>query len=200
MSFFVSFIGDLHCDSALHRQYMAAHPRTLQLGDLGFNYEYLYSFDYKSHKFVGGNHDNYDVISKIPHYTGDFSLLWNKIVTIRGGFSIDKQWRIEGKDWWRQEELEYAQMLACTEFVGRLKPVIIASHDCPSCIGKALHPKCEPMEPSRTATFLNSIWEMHQPKIWIFGHHHVSRVLRCGETIFHALGAEEVHRIDLDKY
>lgn len=200
MSFFVSFIGDIHCDAALHKQYMAAHSRTLQLGDLGFDYDYMFSFDSKCHKFIAGNHDNYDKVNKIPHYTGDFSLLWGKVATIRGAYSIDKEFRTEGKDWWRQEELEYTQMKAGLDFIIDVKPPIIASHDCPGFLAKTLHPLSNPVEPSRTASFLNALWEVYQPKIWIFGHHHVSKVMRVGDCLFHALGMEEVHRLDLDKY
>ena len=198
MKFPVTFIGDIHGDTETHKKLMREHHRTLQLGDLGFDYRYLIAFDGRLHKFVGGNHDNYDEVNKYEHYTGDISIIWDRVLTIRGACSIDRNFRTEGKDWWRQEEMEYAQFLAGLDFIVDAGPDVIASHDCPSFIAKTFYSASENLGLSRTQAFLDAVWSDIKPKIWIFGHHHKSRVMRVGNTIFHALDIAEPHTIDLD--
>ncbi|MFI3166500.1 MAG: metallophosphoesterase [Bacillota bacterium] len=72
--------------------------------------------------FVDGNHENFDMLNKYPieqwncgnaHKISDsiihlmrgqiFEIYGKKIFTFGGAESTDKEWRTEGKSWWKQE-------------------------------------------------------------------------------------------------
>lgn len=134
---------------------------SVQLGDLGFNYEFLKDVDPARHMIIGGNHDNYDVIEtgEYPHFLGDYGPVvieethgWKtniplaffnevklKFFFVRGAYSIDKSYRLRmeaaygpnAKSWWIQEQMNYATMTACLEAYEEEKPDLVLSHDAP---------------------------------------------------------------------
>ena len=57
---------------------------------------------------MAGNHDNYDTIPNYPHYLGDcgfHTLNGTEFFYLRGAYSIDRDSRTIGVDWWAQEEI-----------------------------------------------------------------------------------------------
>jgi hypothetical protein len=156
---------------------------SIQLGDFGFEkeYEMLKRFDPVRHRILAGNHDNYDAIPDWPHFLGDFGVhavpLGDgefKFFYIRGGRSVDRRDRIEGRSWWRQEELNFQQATEAAKMYEALKPEIVLSHEAPAeVIPFVLRSDNDwGVDPGYTAKLLQACYIYHQPKVWIFGHMH----------------------------
>ena len=218
-------ISDVHgCITKRHRfqdlpsyielcQELGPNDYSVQLGDLGFNYTELNILDHTRHKFVAGNHDNYDSCFHSKCCLGNFGLQTLgpfKFYFVRGGFSIDKKARVRDevlhgqKSWWDNEELSHAQGLTLLEEYERIKPDVVLSHDCPSSISFLLG------NPEMLLAFgwprnmitssqelMQQMIEIHSPKLWIFGHYHKNWEVTYHKTRFMCL-AERQH-IDFDK-
>lgn len=165
------FIGDVHGHYKRYREIVHQHSPTIQVGDFGFDYSILNGVDPSQHRVLGGNHDNYDDIHKFPHYLGDYGL-WKDIFFIRGANSIDQHCRTEGVDWWRKEELTYLELQDALERYQQVKTKIkiVVSHECPTSVIDFL---TRGYIPSRTDQFLQCLFEIHQPELWVFGHYHI---------------------------
>lgn len=170
-------IGDVHCkinrySEILKTCWMQHH--TIQVGDFGFKKEHqwhLDNIDNSQHHVNFGNHDDYTYLDK-AHSLGDFSISKSGIMTVRGADSIDKYRRIENRDWWPNEELNYDQMQKAIDAYILTKPKIMITHNCPREVSNELFGK---MEKSITTNGLQAMLEYHQPDLWVFGHHHKSK-------------------------
>jgi hypothetical protein len=103
---------------------------------------------------------------------------------VGGAFSIDKAYRTPGLDWWQAEELSYEEMNNVINEYERVKPEYVISHDCPKIIGEQIFGKNSSTKifSNRTNMGLESMFEIHKPKLWIFGHWHdnqVKNILGC---------------------
>lgn len=94
-----------------------------------------------------------------------------------GGLSIDREMRREGADWWADEELSAPDLnILVGRYVG-VRPKVVVTHDCPESVATRM---CQAHRwrkldfPSRTRQALQSMFEAHQPDLWIFGHWHRS--------------------------
>lgn len=170
-------IGDIHGKlSRYHNLIQNQQPsQSIQLGDFGFSREhdwFLNTMDCQRHKVLFGNHDDYTYLRR-AHSLDDFTVLNdNEIMAIRGGNSIDKAYRRIGIDWWPEEEMNFEEWTRCIDTYDRTRPSIVLSHECPT----------DPLDqmfgfttPSNTAKGLQVLFEIHQPLLWIFGHHHKSK-------------------------
>jgi len=159
---------------------------------------------------IPGNHENYNVINKLPEtvienkdnyikvkilkiinpwtnkYKGTFYILKNgihkinnkNVLTIRGAMSIDKKYRTENIDWWKQEiltEKEKENIInEIKSYNGKFDYVL--SHTCPVKIAKKLvnlynYEKIN--DPN--ALFLQDIYDKYLKNkfnLWLFGHFH----------------------------
>jgi predicted phosphodiesterase len=147
---------------------------SIQVGDFGFRKEhewFLDNIDYTKNKINFGNHDDYTFLNEL-HSLNNYSYLDNyNLMSVRGAFSIDHYKRKKDIDWWDNEELSYDELQNAIDLYNNKKPNIMITHDCPHEIRKILfniHDK------SITSNGLQIMLEDHQPKIWIFGHHHKS--------------------------
>lgn len=185
-------IGDPHGKLtpyfALVNQAEKYGENTLTVGDNGFETEwrigesFLRQLDggFDRHKWLGGNHDIYPNYPKFSQALPDFGE-WNGLFFIRGANSIDRASRIEGVDWFRDEQLSYAQMLECLDCYEQTKPNWVITHDCPQSVRKS----CFGFdEKDVTSSFLEELFQIHQPKIWIFGHYHISTLYCQNNTSF----------------
>jgi len=182
-------IGDCHAKIAAYFSIVKDYDRTIQVGDFGFapaHNWHLNTLDPTKHKVNFGNHDD-PAFLKSPHSCGDFSF-FGDIMTIRGAYSIDKAWRIEGFSWWTEEEMNYEEMQKCIDVYLEAKPRVIVSHDCPETTRKIMF---NIQNKTKTSTGLEHMFSMHQPKLWIFGHHHVSRDVVINKTRFICLNELE---------
>ena len=200
LEFPIRLIGDVH---GKFREYKAivdaSEQPTVQLGDLGFKTEhnkilYSKSFDRKRNKVLFGNHDFYPFVMR-PHSLGHFGM-YNGMFFVRGAYSIDQSTRVWGKSWFHEEELTYAQAYEAIERYAKDRPDIVISHDCPSDIGRMIHSHHSYDKPSFTATFLQNMFEIHQPRLWVHGHHHKSYRIMANGTQFVCLAELETLVVD----
>lgn len=191
-------IGDVHGNHADYLDILDNSDFTVQVGDFGFNWDCLNNVDSQRHKIIGGNHDNYHIVANYPHYLGDFgatSLGGVDFFFVRGERSVDAHLRTEGKNWWREEELDMACGYRAIEAYENNKPEIVISHGCPASVLPVFVTNPGKYNPSRTAQLLDAMLEIHRPRLWIFGHHHINETLNEGGTLFQCLNELETVEI-----
>lgn len=197
----ITLIGDVHgkydsyCKIVRQKE---RHPFTVQLGDFGFKYSTLNNLDPSCHKILGGNHDNYDVVQNCPHYLGDFGLYELNGVSFfyyRGAYSIDRQYRTIGIDWWDKEQLRIEDFQKAREVYRQAKPDVVLTHDCPQEVAMQILPPGSQLYENLTGWALNELFSIHQPKIWRFGHYHRSWKMNINGTEFKCLDELEVEKI-----
>lgn len=134
-----------------------------------------------------GNHENHDALNKltderVPTPVPNFSDVYycprgshltlpdgRTVLFIGGGHSIDREWRTEGLDWWKNEVIGQDDVDALPD----IDVDIIISHTCPRYffdgmkmemfLGKHTDPSC---------VALNIAFDKYKPKHWYFGHFH----------------------------
>lgn len=140
--------------------------------------------------FIAGNHENYNLLNKLPHYNwngitvryvcnkvyhlmnGIYTINNKKILAIGGAESHDKEWRVETVDWWEQELPSATQL-------GNLKNAInssdkkfdaIITHCAPDwaqdLFGYTDYPQ------NRLTHFLDDVSNEVQYRNWYCGHYH----------------------------
>lgn len=227
--------GDIHLPFDIHKLSNKKWPlgKTLskkdvliQLGDFGGiwyqdgeNDEQEYWLDWLAEKqyttaVVLGNHENYDLIEKLPQIkkwsgtvkvikrqTGDIFILergaayiinGQKILTIGGAFSVDKSSRTPGVSWWPQEDITPEEINNCWAVVDKYDRVFdfILTHTCPSrLISSFIHLSAlnsGRVFNDRTAQFLDDIDNAIEFQEWHFGHMHTDYRLESNRSdIYH---------------
>jgi predicted phosphodiesterase len=194
-------IGDAHGKYDRYLEIAGSHKQTIQIGDLGFRYGCLENLDPDSHKIVGGNHDNYDKIVDYPHYLGDcgfHTLGGTEFFFLRGAYSVDRDQRTIGVDWWSQEEIPIERFMEIRGEYRERKPRIVITHTCPEIMAPAfLGPrKAHRVHVTKTGFMLDELFNAHQPELWVFGHFHVSRTVGERGTRFVCL--DELETLDIE--
>lgn len=193
----ITLIGDVHGKYKTYHEIIRKkekHPYTLQVGDFGFDYTTLANVDHNHHVFIPGNHDNYDKLSDVPHCLGDYgqkNLNGIDFFFYRGAYSIDRQYRTIGIDWWEQEQLKIEDFQKARELYYDVKPDIMITHDCPEVIAFQLLDSGEHIHQNITSWALSEFYNIHQPKYWFFGHWHKSKKIQSGKTTFICLNELE---------
>ena len=195
------FIGDVHARFfPEYRDILAEHPLTIQVGDMGLgfkipkNRDHLFKGDF-DHRFIRGNHDNPEVCAQqLGVYLGDYGYIarWG-IYFVSGAWSIDWKDRCPEIDWWENEELSERQFGMVYADYCLIRPDYMVTHDCPQSIYP--HLNIHDGRGTRTSLWLDRFLEKHQPKIWIFGHHHQRKTIIEQGTRFEALGTLDVLEI-----
>jgi hypothetical protein len=200
----VALIGDVHGKYKRYHEIIREkdrYPHTIQLGDFGFDYETLKNVDPKHHVFIGGNHDNYDKVNDVSNYLGDFGHVVNfngiDFFFYRGAWSIDKIYRTIGIDWWEKEQLSIEGFMKARELYRQVKPDIVLTHDCPEMISQYLIPPGARIYQNNTGWALGELFNIHQPKIWRFGHWHKKWSMQIGNTNFRCLDELEVEVLSI---
>lgn len=198
-------IGDVHGHWGHYCLLLQGARFTIQVGDLDFNYTTLSTVDSDRHKFLGGNHDNYDEVDKWSHYLGDYGSYsvpgFGDIFFVRGASSIDSAVRTPGLDWWPDdpeyrpaEQLYFADCYKALEEYSRVRPDFMITHECPVSVVPHVTASSHTMR-SRTNQILERMLEVHQPRRWVFGHYHHSWQKIIGRTHFMCL--KELECLDL---
>lgn len=194
----VTIIGDVHGKYRRYHEIIREkdrHPYSVQLGDFGFDYETLKNVSPKNHVFIGGNHDNYDRVTVIPNYLGDFGYMVNfngiNFFYYRGAYSIDRKYRTVGIDWWEKEQLGIEDFMTARKMYQEIKPDIVLTHEAPEEITPFLLEPGSTIYQNITGWALNELFNAHQPKIWIFGHYHKSWQMKVNGTNFNCLNELE---------
>ena len=182
----IRIIGDVHGLISKYQALTAAADRSIQIGDMGLGFKDVNLEPSPHHKFFRGNHDSPQSCRNHPNYLGDFGydaalgLFW-----FSGADSIDRHLRREGVSWWRDEELSVTQFEEALELYERVKPRVVLSHDGPQAFIAVLFGI---KSRSRTRQALQAAYELWQPELWLFGHHHVMREFQSPEgTLFMCL-------------
>ena len=193
-------IGDAHGKYDRYVEIAGKRDYTVQIGDLGFRYGCLDSLDPERHKLVAGNHDNYDTISNYPHYLGDcgfHTLGGTEFFFLRGAYSVDRDSRTIGVDWWSQEEIPIEMFLEIRGEYRERKPRIVLTHTCPERMSPHfLEPRnAHRVHVTKTGFMLDELFNSHKPELWVFGHFHVSRSVTEDGTKFVCLN--ELETLDI---
>lgn len=184
----IRVIGDIHGDYEAYQQIISEVDKSIHVGDFGIGFRNDDFQRSEKHRFIRGNHDNPEKCKGNSHWIPD-GTKFEDVFCVGGGFSIDRDWRTEGVDWWPKEELTYDEFYKIMDVYEAVKPKVVVSHEGPSeLIERMYHDKTIFKPHSRTSQALQSMYHIHQPSIWIFGHWHHSRVLNMGDTTFICLG------------
>jgi len=167
----------------------------VQIGDFGFGFGEMFDIDGKliepNIRFFRGNHDSPELCNAHPQSLGDFGL-FEGMFFVAGADSIDKDMRIEGQSWWRNEELTIQQFNEAIDQYSAVEPEVVLTHDCPQSIARDYFGI---PEVSRTRQGLQAMLEIHRPKLWIFGHHHRHFVKDDKGCVFRCLPELQTYRL-----
>jgi len=198
----LTIIGDVHGKYDHYRELIRKnedHSYTIQLGDFGFKYETLKNVDHTKHLIIGGNHDNYDICYNYPHFLPDYGYMVNfngvDFFYYRGAYSIDRQDRTIGINWWEQEQVTIDHFMKARELYREIKPDIVLTHDCPDFMVRNYIGPYGRIYENITNWALGELYKIHQPKLWIHGHHHQSKTTVYGKTKFVCVDELETHTI-----
>lgn len=221
-------ISDLHGAKGryieLCRQAEESNDVTLQIGDLGYNYDYLIDINSDKHKFFGGNHENYNLVRDWKHNLGDYGISDHggyEFFWVRGEFSIDYKIRDQKyyaglwpMTWFKYDEeieeskhpqivREYVDYVTTNKKLGHKS--IVISHGCPLSVARKIgNPdvlKNFGFDPdtfsTKTQDLLEWMLQASPPDLWIFGHFHQNRDFYYGDTRFVCIKDNEYLKINL---
>lgn len=185
--------------------------RSIQVGDFGIGFAGDYwhdkvaefQIDNPGHRFIRGNHDNPTKCKTMPGYIND-GIIENDVMFIGGAWSIDQAWRTEGVDWWADEELSIMELNRLIDVYDAVRPRVMITHDAPTDVtyqmfvqsGLAIGGHNAKKINTRTGQALQTMFDIHQPDSWYFGHWHVTMQSLFGRTMFHCLG--ELDYVDIE--
>lgn len=200
----VRIIGDVHGKIDEYKKITEDCNYSIQIGDIGFKKEWdrvANEISGGKHKIIAGNHDDYNTLVHVENYLGDFggdiSTFEIPFFYVRGAYSLDNKYRTMDIDIWpEKEEISYSLLGTAIKVYERVKPEIVISHDAPKPVTMEMF---NPIYhyPSRTVQALDQMLEIHQPKLWIFGHWHITSYKKINDTMFICLG--ELEFIDYDE-
>ncbi len=200
----IAFIGDAHGEWPMlkHKTDRYKDIPIVHVGDLGIGFGEMKRNFPPNFKFIHGNHDNADkCASRYPeHFLGRFG--FNKdlnLFYVSGAWSIDQWNRVEGFSWWSTEELTMAECMRVLELWEEIKPDYVVTHECPTSIFR-IHSPNMTLFPTRTGQLLEQLWQYHKPKLWVFGHHHLSFDKTVLGTRFVCLNIHEDKVFDIPPY
>ena len=209
----VRIIGDIHGKWYDYQVITESVENSIQVGDFGIGFAgdywhdrvHDYHNENRGHRFIRGNHDNPQKCrSEMNGYIDD-GTIENDVMFLGGAWSIDYEWRVEGQDWWRDEELSYEELDRMISLYEVARPSVMITHDCPTSVsyemfvkqGKTLAGQKQFI--TRTGEALQRMFEIHQPKFHFFGHWHHTKEMDINGTHFHCLGECDFVDFDLEK-
>jgi Icc-related predicted phosphoesterase len=182
------FIGDVHGNKYELGLVLDNLPQdvtsVIQVGDMGvgfgqgdFWHESLeYALEQVNGRFIRGNHDNPAMCKTMKSWIQD-GIIEDDVMFVGGAWSIDRQWRTKDYDWWEDEELSYSGLNTLIGVYDYARPRVMVTHDCPLSVSEELFIKrgksfSGTQYRTRTGAAFQEMFEMHKPKLWIFGHWH----------------------------
>ena len=212
----ITLIGDVHGKYDKYIDICSRNQYTIQLGDMGYYYLPLMNKtnEYK-HKFIGGNHEQWDHISTVPHYLGRYGYAQLNGVSfffVSGGFSLDYVWRMKNyysgngpQTYFSNEELSHKEGIECLKLYQEIRPDLVLTHEAPRCIvgeitntdllrNFGFDPKTFK---TSTSELFDQMLNIHVPKEWFFGHYHTSKTIVKNGCTFRCLN--ELETVVLEK-
>ena len=176
-------IGDVHGKYDRYKRLIRGHKNTIQVGDMGVGFFNLHGdprenppYDAmvaSNAQFIRGNHDNPSVCKKHSQWIPD-GFVETGVMFVGGAYSIDHKYRVEGCSWWPDEELSIEEFNKLTDVYATVRPHLMITHDAPLSVVRRIHGSHHAFDDTRTQQALQAMFEIHQPNLWIHGHHHVS--------------------------
>jgi predicted phosphodiesterase len=206
-------IGDIHGKWTEYAKLLDVYrpDRSVQLGDFGWGFDpsptqdqidqLHYAMDNfgGDNRYIRGNHDNPAACLDHKYCIDDATYDEDTgIFYLGGASSIDREWRTPGKNWWPDEELSIDQLFKAVDTYEAAKPRVVLTHECPEDVVGHLMLHYRNEYSSRTRQALDSMWALHQPEIWVFGHWHIHVDQTIGNTRFMCLEELQVAQLDLD--
>lgn len=201
-------MGDTHAKPILQRYNMTGISRSIHVGDVGIGFGVdedilkLYQEMPGKHTFIRGNHDNLSVIkekfSDYWHQDGSYEKE-TSMFFVGGAKSVDSFNRIEGKNWWPDEEVDEKEFDKLILKYAYAKPSIVVTHDIPIQAAAKMYDNHEPFD-SVTARKLSEMYEAHQPKLWVAGHWHRKRIRDVYGTKFVVCPMDSFFDIDINYF
>lgn len=203
------FIGDVHGKYTQYKRIIKEHQNTIQVGDMGVGFIRWPNGDAISNppfdqmvatnaRFIRGNHDNPAVCYNHMQCIRD-GTIEDGMMFIGGADSIDKAYRVEGYSWWPDEELSRQELDNMVTKYAQARPEIMVTHDAPQNIAVMIHATLiqlkVPMTVTRTRDTFEQMLAIHRPRIWVFGHWHVSLDYLSEGTRFVCLNELEVKEL-----
>jgi len=142
-----------------------------------------------------------------PHYLGNFGN-WQipytkkKLFFVRGAWSIDQKYRFEHRlNWYVREQMSLQEMEKALDAYEKEKPEFVVSHTAPTIIMKHIFGENNYVV-SATSRLLEMMFQVHAPKIWIFGHLHIPFDEYIDDTHFIGLNAYPLEKwsVDIDEH
>jgi hypothetical protein len=209
----IRFIGDVHGRFAQYKRIIANVENSIQVGDMGVGFRRNggardgelysnpphYAMVRANHRFIRGNHDNPAVCRQHSQWIAD-GHIEDDVMLIGGALSVDRQWRTEGYDWWADEELSSSELGILVDLYAVARPRLMITHDCPESVAVrmcVLSGRDKLDFPSRTRQAFQSMFELRQPGLWIFGHCHASFDSVLDGTRFICLAGLEYRDIEI---
>ena len=181
------YIGDVHGKWDGYKEIIADCGESIQVGDFGVAFRPYGSEPYdngpivgfpsdpvfpEGHRFIRGNHDNPAVCAKHPNWIADCTVEGDNMF-VGGAYSIDKDYRTPGIDWWDDEELSYPALNRMIDTYEEVKPRIMVTHECPEEVARHVFPfYVAGQYPSSTRDAFQQAFTIHKPEIWLHGHFH----------------------------
>lgn len=162
------FIGDVHAKFSKYIGLLNC-DQSIQVGDFGVGFASIPDISI-NHRFIRGNHDNPLMCGDYVNYIKD-GTIEDDMFFCGGANSVDKHLRKVGIDWWEDEELSITEFMDIISLYENNKPKIMITHDCPKMVSQRMVSR---VNPSRTGQAFDSMFELHQPDVWIYGHYHMS--------------------------
>jgi predicted phosphodiesterase len=183
------FIGDVHGYKNELKLILDNIPdhitNVVQVGDLGVGFgqgDYWHDsinsmLENVNGKFIRGNHDNPNTCKKMSTWIPNGTIV-NDVMYLGGAWSIDYQWRTMGVDIWEDEELSIEELNQLIDIYDLVRPSIMVTHDTAETAAAQLFINTgESLAGgvqfrTKTGSALEAMFNIHKPKIWIFGHWH----------------------------
>lgn len=210
----IRFIGDIHGKFMTYRNLLEGvygidpAVKSVQIGDYGLGFDPFvderqigWAAENSQHRFIRGNHDNIDVCRKSEAFIPDMSYSSDGVFYLGGAWSIDKDYRIAGRDWWPTEELSMSELEQAIDMYQDLRPKIVVTHDCPHNVAweMFLKQQTNPWHArTRTGMALQEMFDSWKPELHIFGHWHQTKVSNIDGTTFVCLGELAYMDVDLE--
>lgn len=205
------FIGDVHGKFGPYQRLIRNERDSIQVGDMGVGF-----FRHSNakpmpnpphakmwrggHRFIRGNHDNPAQCRTHSQWIKD-GTIEGEVMFVGGATSIDKEFRVKGFSWWEDEELSHQELLLMADIYRLARPRIMVTHDCPQPVAEVValvaNRPFKLEESCATRQAFQSMWEYHQPDIWIFGHWHTSFDKDMAGTRFVCLAELEGKHIEV---
>lgn len=192
--------------------------RIVQVGDFGYwphmapfheRVDGLASAEGVEFYWLDGNHENFDALEQAvdfdatePQAMGES--LWYlprgstwqwggcRFMALGGAYSIDKDYRTEGRSWWRQEMLTHAQVYRALD---RGPVDVLLTHDAPEGACPIITPLYKGDEESRgNRLAVTAVMEAVQPRLLVHGHYHHRYSAKQGRTQIEGLGRDGMGR------